>query len=160
MEINMLIFCLIVTVLVVGLDQLTKLLTLHYLPSTGDTFEFIPKVLNFTYIENRGAAFGMLADKRWVFILISIVVIVVMIAFIIIKKPKDVLLCTSVSMIVGGGIGNMIDRIFRGYVVDMIDVQFIDFYVFNVADSAVCVGCGLLILYTILDEIRQKKAKK
>ena len=155
----MLIFCLTVTVLVVGLDQLTKLLTLHYLPSTGDTFAFIPKVLNFTYIENRGAAFGMLADKRWVFILISIVAIVVMIAFIIIKKPKDALLCTSVSMIVGGGIGNMIDRIFRGYVVDMIDVQFIDFYVFNVADSAVCVGCGLLILYTILDEIRQKKAK-
>ena len=156
----MLIFCLIVTVLTVVLDQITKLLTLHYLPSVGDSFAFIPKILNFTYIENRGAAFGMLADKRWVFIVISIVAIVVMMAFIIVKKPKDRLLCTSVSMIVGGGIGNMIDRILRGYVVDMIDVQFIDFYVFNVADSAVCVGCGLLILYTILDDLRQKKAKK
>ena len=143
-------------VLTVGLDQLTKLLTLACL--TDAPFKLIPGVLHLTYVENRGAAFGMLADHRWVFILISIVAIAILLAYLIIKKPEDKLLSISLALVAGGGIGNMIDRIFRGFVVDMIDVTLIDFYVFNVADSAVCIGCGLLILYMILDEVRKRKA--
>ena len=151
------ILCLIVMVLTVLADQATKLLTLKYL--TDASFKLIPEVLHLTYVENRGAAFGMLADHRWVFIVISTVAIIALIAYLIIKKPKDKLLCISLALIAGGGIGNMIDRIFRGFVVDMIDVTCINFYVFNVADSAVCIGCGLLILYMILDEIRTKREK-
>ena len=151
------ILCLIVMVLTVLADQATKLLTLKYLNDAS--FKLIPEVLHLTYVENRGAAFGMLADHRWVFIVISTVAIIALIAYLIIKKPKDKLLCISRALIAGGGIGNMIDRIFRGFVVDMIDVTCINFYVFNVADSAVCIGCGLLILYMILDEIRTKREK-
>ena len=144
-------------VLTIAADQATKLLTLQYLTDTP--MRLIPEVLHLTYVENKGAAFGMLADQRWVFIVISTVAIVALVAYLFIKKPKDKLLCISLALIAGGGIGNMIDRIFRGFVVDMIDVTLINFYVFNVADSAVCIGCGLLILYMILDEIRTKKEK-
>ncbi len=151
------IICLIVMFLTVAADQATKLLTLKYL--TDAPLKLIPEVLHLTYVENKGAAFGMLADHRWVFIVISTVAIIALAAYLFIKKPKDKLLCISLALIAGGGIGNMIDRIFRGFVVDMIDVTCINFYVFNVADSAVCVGCGLLILYMILDEIRTKKEK-
>ena len=107
-------------------------------------FKLIPGVFHLTYVENKGAAFGMLADHRWVFIVISTVAIIALVAYLFIKKPHDKLLCISLALIAGGGIGNMIDRIFRGFVVDMIDVACIRFYVFNVADSAVCIGCGLL----------------
>ncbi len=144
-------------VLTIAADQATKLLTLQYLTDTP--MRLIPEVLHLTYVENKGAAFGMLADQRWVFIVISTVAIVALVAYLFIKKPKDKLLCISLALIAGGGIGNMIDRIFRGFVVDMIDVTLINFYVFNVADSAVCIGCGLLILYMILDEIRTKREK-
>ena len=144
-------------VLTIAVDQATKLLTLQYL--TDAPMRLIPEVLHLTYVENKGAAFGMLADQRWVFIVISTVAIVALVAYLFIKKPTDKLLCISLALIAGGGIGNMIDRIFRGFVVDMIDVTLINFYVFNVADSAVCIGCGLLILYMILDEIRTKREK-
>ena len=149
--------CLIVMVLTVLADQATKLLTIEYL--TDAPVKLIPNVLHLTYVENKGAAFGMLSDHRWVFIVISTVAIIALVAYLFIKKPKDKLLCISLALIAGGGIGNMIDRIFRGFVVDMIDFTLIDFYVFNVADSAVCIGCGLLILYMILDEIRTKREK-
>ena len=151
------ILCIIVMVLTIAVDQATKLLTLQYL--TDAPMRLIPEVLHLTYVENKGAAFGMLADQRWVFIVISTVAIVALVAYLFIKKPTDKLLCISLALIAGGGIGNMIDRIFRGFVVDMIDVTLINFYVFNVADSAVCIGCGLLILYMILDEIRTKREK-
>ncbi len=144
-------------VLTIALDQITKLLTLAYL--TDAPIKLIPNVLHLTYVENRGAAFGMLADRRWVFIVISVVAIAGLLVYLIVKKPQDKLLSISLALIAGGGIGNMIDRIFRGFVVDMIDVTCIDFYVFNVADSAVCIGCGLLILYMILDEVRTRKSK-
>ncbi len=144
-------------VLTVAADQATKLLTLKYL--TDAPVKLIPEVFHLTYVENRGAAFGMLADHRWVFIVISTVAIAALVAYLFIKKPKDKLLCISLALIAGGGIGNMIDRTLRGFVVDMIDVTCINFYVFNVADSAVCIGCGLLILYMILDEIRTKREK-
>lgn len=152
------ILCLIIMALTIIADQATKLLTLEFL--TDAPMKLIPEVLHLTYVENKGAAFGMLADHRWVFIVISTVAIAALVVYLFIKKPKDKLLCVSLALIAGGGIGNMIDRIFRGFVVDMIDVTCINFYVFNVADSAVCIGCGLLILYMILDEIRTKREKR
>ena len=152
------ILCFGIIALSIILDQLTKLLTVYYLSPAGSVV-VIPKILNLTYVENRGAAFGMLADHRWVFMLISCVAIVALGAYLIVKKPKSILERASLALIVGGGIGNMIDRFRLGYVVDMIDATFVDFYVFNVADSAVCVGCGLLILYLILTEIRERREK-
>jgi len=151
---------------VVGLDQLTKYLAVVRLKPI-DTFPIIRDVLHFTYLENRGAAFGMLADNRWVFMITSTVAIVAVIAFMMWKYPKfdmkqktNILLFTALSFIAGGGIGNMIDRVALGYVVDFVDFRLINFAVFNVADIFVCFGCPMILLYVILDEAKAKKQKK
>ena len=142
--------CILTVIGVIALDQLTKLWVLDALLPIG-TYRLWDGVLHFTYVENRGAAFGMLANHRWVFMVISTVAIIAMFLYVAIAKPKGKLELVSLSFIIGGGIGNMIDRIFRGFVVDFIDVTCIDFFVFNVADSFVCVGAGLLILSVLLE---------
>lgn len=153
------VLCLVLIILSVAADQITKHLVLANIAMYEDV-PVLPGIFHFTYIENKGAAFGMLANNRWVFLVISAVAIIAFIFYIIKYNPKDILLRVSLSFVVGGGIGNMIDRCFRGSVVDFIDVDFIDFYVFNVADMFVCVGCGLMILYIIISEIKEAKAKK
>ena len=143
----------------VFLDQITKYLTIFYLKPI-DTLPIIQDVLHLTYVENTGAAFGMMKDSRWVFMLLSTVAIVGILVYMFWKRPTDKLLCVSLSFIVGGGIGNMIDRTLLGYVVDLIDFRLINFAVFNVADSFVCVGAGMMMLYLILDTIRESKAER
>lgn len=147
---------------VITLDQVSKLLAIAHLKG-GDSFVIIDKVLRFTYVENRGAAFGMLDDKRWIFLVLSTVGIAAMIVFLFKFAKGNKLLSTALAFVIGGGIGNMIDRIFLGFVVD-----FIDFYafpkvwmwVFNIADSFVCVGAGLVILYILLDTVKEVKGKR
>ena len=141
-------------------DQLTKILALQYLAPVG-SYPLWKDVLHLTYVENTGAAFGMLKDHRWVFLVISTVALGGMIGYMVLKKNRHPLETVAVAFIVGGGIGNMIDRVARGFVVDFVDVKCIPFwkYIFNVADIFVCVGCGLFILYVLLYEARVKKAE-
>ncbi|MBQ7939249.1 MAG: signal peptidase II [Clostridia bacterium] len=141
-------------------DQLTKILALQYLAPVG-SYPLWENVLHLTYVENTGAAFGMLKDHRWVFLVISTVALGGMIVYMFLNKSRHPLETVAVAFIVGGGIGNMIDRIARGFVVDFVDVKCIPFwkYIFNVADIFVCVGCGLFILYVLLYEARAKKAE-
>ena len=144
----------------IAIDQLTKLLTVLFLKPVGSV-ALIPGVLNLTYVENRGAAFGMLADSRWVFMVISTITILGMLTYLYIgMASSNILYEISIAMLISGGIGNMIDRSILGYVVDMIDFCLINFAVFNGADSFVCVGAGILILALILDLIKESKAKK
>ena len=146
---------------VIGLDQLTKYLTvLNLKPIT--TFPIIENVLHLTYVENRGAAFGMLKDHRWVFMIVSTAAIIAILVFMLagFKKHFDPLLYIGLSMIVGGGIGNMIDRVSFGYVVDMIDFRLINFAVFNVADTFVCIGCALVLLQIIRSDIAESRKNK
>lgn len=149
----------VIIILCVVLDQWTKVLAVEKLMPM-DTFPVIQDVLHFTYVENRGAAFGMLADHRWVFMALSSVAIVAMLVWLFWEKPKNWWFRVSTAFIIAGGIGNMIDRIRLGYVVDFIDCRFIDFYVFNVADSFVCVGCGMFLVGAIYMEILEAKKKK
>lgn len=149
----------ILMALIVFVDQLTKYLTVFYLKPV-DTLPLIQDVLHLTYVENRGAAFGMLSENRWVFMTVSIVAILLLAVYLIWKKPKDKWVCLSLSFIIGGGIGNMIDRVALGYVVDMIDFRLIHFAVFNVADSFVCVGAGILMVWLIVTGFREYKAEK
>lgn len=149
----------ILMALIVFVDQLTKYLTVFYLKPM-DTIPLIQDVLHLTYVENRGAAFGMLSENRWVFMTVSIVAILLLAVYLIWKKPKDKWVCLSLSFIIGGGIGNMIDRVALGYVVDMIDFRLIHFAVFNVADSFVCVGAGILMVWLIVTGFREYKAEK
>ena len=91
---------------------------------------------------------------------VSAVSIVALSVYLIRKKPRSRLLCLSLAFVIGGGIGNMIDRVALGYVVDMIDFRLIHFAVFNVADSFVCVGAGMLMLYLILSMRREVLAER
>ena len=153
-----------VIIVTVFLDQLTKYLTVLHLKPI-DTLPIIEDVLHLTYVENTGAAFGMMKDARWVFMVTSTAAIIGILGYMIhrvyIKKEKMPWMeALSLSLIVGGGIGNMIDRTMLGYVVDMIDCRFINFAVFNVADSFVCIGAGLMILYLIILTVKEYKAEK
>ena len=148
----------------VFLDQITKYYTVLYLKPI-DTQPLWEGVLHLTYVENTGAAFGMMKDSRWIFMVTSTVAILGILGYMIYrtyvkKAPLPWLEALSLSLIVGGGIGNMIDRTVLGYVVDMIDFRLINFAVFNVADSFVCVGAGLMVLYLIREMVRETKAEK
>ncbi len=145
-----------VTVLI---DQITKYLAVKYLTAV-DTVPLIKDVLHLTYVENTGAAFGMMKDKRWVFMTVSVVAIAVLIGVIIAYGRELVFASVSLAMVLGGGIGNMIDRTLLGYVVDFIDFRLINFAVFNGADSFVCVGAFFLIIYLFKDLISEYKAEK
>lgn len=146
----------------VGLDQLTKYLVVANM-ELYESIEVIPGIFNFTYIQNDGAAFGMLDDQRWIFLALSTVAIIGILGFLFWKKPQDKLMLSALILIVSGGIGNMIDRVSLGYVIDFID--FCAFpeiwkWVFNVADSFVCIGAGIMILWLILDTIRDYKREQ
>ena len=148
-----------ITLGVITLDQVSKLLILRFLYE--DKIVLIKGVLNFTYVENRGMAFGLLSDHRWVFMLFStlgIALVGVYLWFYV----KGKLGRTALALVIGGGIGNMIDRVAYGFVVDFIDFCAFDFWkwVFNIADSAVCVGAGLFILFLILDTVKEFKKGK
>ena len=147
-----------VILLGIVLDQLTKWLAVKFLEPIP-TKPLIESVLHLTYVENRGAAFGMLANQRWIFILISSVTIIVLLGVLYAGYLPNRLYKISVAMIISGGIGNMIDRLALGYVVDFIDFRLINFAVFNGADSFVCVGAGLLVLALIFDIVKEAKMK-
>lgn len=147
----------VITLSVVLLDMISKYLTVQLLLPLDQDVTVIPYVLDFSYVENRGAAFGILSESRWVFMVLSIVLMVFIVLFIKYSKIKHVLFLTSASLILGGGIGNMIDRIFVGYVVDFIKVTFIDFPVFNIADCAVVIGTILMVVYFIYDSVTTAK---
>ncbi len=146
----------------VGLDQLTKWLAVVYLQGEP-SFPLWEDVLHFTFVKNEGAAFGMLSNHRWVFMIFSTVAIIGLSIYLFGFCKEKGWVKISLAMIIGGGIGNMIDRVLLGYVVDFIDFTLINFAVFNVADSFVTVGAGILIFYYLREvilEIRAERAKK
>ncbi len=173
------IYCLVLCALAVLLDQVSKLIVINTI-AEGQVIEVIKGVLHFTYLENKGAAFGMLADQRWIFMVVSVVAIAAIFFFLWKEKPESMFVKTTLALILGGGIGNMIDRIFRPGVVDFIDARFFfypqisfdggfsvtisDFPVFNVADCFITVGCAVLICYLLFvefpKEARAEKEKK
>ena len=145
-----------VIALCIALDQLSKLLAARFLQPIP-TKPLWEGVLHLTYVENKGAAFGMFSNARWVFMIISTAAIIALAIFIYGGMGENPLYIVSSLLIISGGIGNMIDRIFLGYVVDFIDFRLINFAVFNIADSFVCIGAGLLILALLKDLIEEAK---
>lgn len=145
----------------IALDLITKLLVAG-LMTLGQSIKLIPGVLNLTYIHNYGAAFGMLSNHRWIFMVISTLAIIGIGVYLFRFCKERMLLKVGLAMIVSGGLGNMVDRIFYGYVIDMIDFCLFPFWkwIFNVADAFVCVGAGVVVLALILDIIKDTKEKK
>ena len=160
-------------IIIVGIfiDQLSKFLVF----SNMERYESIPLIKDFlhiTYTTNPGAAFGMMEDQRWIFIVVSTVAILAFAVYLYLGHAENLLYGIAISMVVSGGIGNMIDRLGFGFyvnekgmgeVIDFIDFCGIWNAIFNGADSFVCVGAGLLILALVIDlveEYKEEAAKK
>lgn len=151
---------------VVALDQLTKYLAVIWLDG-AESVRFIPHVLHFTFVRNEGAAFGMLSNHRWVFMVFSTVAILALGVYLFRFCKENMWIRVSLAMVIGGGIGNMIDRIALGSVIDFLELPFLwlpvlnmYFPIFNVADSFVTVGCVILIVCLIRAEVREVKKEK
>lgn len=132
---------------IVGLDQLVKVLTVANL-ALHETAPLIPGVLQLTYVRNTGAAFSSFEGQQWLFALIFLV-FTGLILWEYFKKPMAFTGFERwcIAAIYGGGLGNMIDRLRLGYVVDMFETVFIDFPVFNVADCFITCGCAALMIH-------------
>lgn len=152
------IFAIISGLAVLAIDQLTKSYIISNF-SLAESADFIPGLIDITYIHNRGGAWGMLSGYTWLLISVTIIVMLICIAMLLKIGCKDKLMFWSIMLILGGGLGNMIDRIFRnGNVIDFIHLEFMpDFPVFNIADCGIVIGAGLLILYFIVGMIKDAK---
>lgn len=146
-------------------DQITKFFVVQNIALNTGSVTVIPNILEFIYVRNTGAAFGSMKGEggRWIFMTFSTIAILGVLGYLFWKRPKSKLLCASLALIVGGGIGNMIDRIVLKYVVDFIN--FIAFprlwyFPFNVADSCVVVGSFMLIAWMVVDTVREVKLEK
>ena len=132
-------------------DQISK----HLVASSfqlGESRPVIDGFFDFTYIQNNGGAWGVLSGYTWLLVAMTVVAMLVCFTLLLKANSKRKLLFWSISLILSGGVGNMIDRVFRGgNVVDFIHLQFIEFPIFNIADCAVVIGAGLLLLHFILD---------
>ena len=146
--------CLLVIALFVAADQAVKVLVLRTMK-----YQDIPvlgNILHFTYAENTGAAFSLLQGKIWLLSAATAVMVSVCLFLLLIRRFDSKLCNTALVLIVSGGIGNLIDRVFRHYVVDFIYFKFINFADFNIADSYVVIGGALLCLYLILSEAKDR----
>jgi signal peptidase II len=173
-------FIFIIALVILFADQLSKLFTVGFfiekgepifegcLQSIGESIEIIPKTLSFTYVLNDGAAFGILSNQRFFFLIATVLICVV--GFIVLLRfpKKHILLKLSSAFILGGALGNLVDRSVIGVVRDFIDLRLIEtvtgysFPVFNVADIFVVVGTILLAIYILFihDKIYPPKEKK
>lgn len=142
---------LVMVALLVGLDQLTKYLVITNVKPV-DAVPVIDNILQFRYVENTGAAFSILSEKTWLLSLITGVLIVGALLYLFITKPKSKLFVTSIILVVSGGLGNLIDRLMRGYVVDFIEYLFMEYAVYNFADILVTIGAVLLVIAIFLDK--------
>jgi signal peptidase II len=129
-------------------DQISKLIVVKTLP-LYDSIVVIKGFFSFSHIQNRGAAWGMFSESRWIFLTATAVALIVLPIILYKFRKVHVLFGTSMSLIIGGAIGNMIDRVFLGYVVDFLEFTFIDFPVFNIADVCIVVGTFMMAAYIL-----------
>ena len=152
--------CLAGAALLVAADQLMKYWANTSL-SQVDTLPLIDGVLHLTYHQNYGAAFSILQGKRVFLLAFTGIMLLAILVLLLSRRIQNRLLTASLSLILSGGVGNLLDRLLRdgGFVVDYIDFRLIHFPVFNLADICVCVGTGLLIMYVFLAEGRHHEPR-
>ena len=154
------ILAIISAVLVLVFDQLTKMLVMQNF-TLYESHDFINGLLRFTYIHNDGGAWGIFSGNTALLVAVTAIVMIACIYILVVKARRQPLLFWAITLTLSGGLGNMIDRIFRGgHVIDFLQFDFWrSFPVFNIADCAIVIGCGLLILYFVLDWIKEAKEK-
>jgi signal peptidase II len=118
----------------------------------GDSQPIIPNILSFTYVQNTGAAWSIFEGQMGFFTVITLIAVAVVTYLMIRYRNENKLFILGLSFVLAGALGNFIDRIRLGYVVDMFQTDFMNFPIFNVADMALCIGVGLIFIYTIFDE--------
>ena len=139
------ILVLVISAAIVVLDQIFKYLAINNLKSV-ENIAVIDNLLYFTYLENRGAAFGIFSNQRWFFIIATVLAIILLMYLVFVKKIQSKIFNISVALIIGGGVGNLIDRVFLGYVVDYIQISFFP-PVCNFADYCITAGTIILIIW-------------
>lgn len=131
-------------------DQVLKLLVIQFLMPIGIQ-SLIPGFLSFDYLENRGAAFGIFPNRQWLIALITGLICIFVVVGLFRYQHHNALSWAACTLILGGGVGNILDRVLRGYVVDFIHFHFFP-YIFNFADICVVIGVALLILHIFFSE--------
>ncbi len=149
----------VIGILIAVTDQVIKYFVVTYLQPVGSV-SVIDNLFRLTYVENRGVAFGMFSDMRWLFIVVTSILLIAVIFFMFKKKPQSKMFYISVALIIGGGIGNLIDRIFYGYVIDYLSISFFP-PVCNFADYCITVGTVLFLIYLLFfsDVLNSDKKK-
>lgn len=142
---------LILTTILVIIDQLTKYLTVENIV-LHEVVEVIPNILSFTYIQNSGAAFSILERQMLFFYIVSVIVIAFLLYYMYTEAQHNKILGILLSIVLAGTIGNFIDRLLYQYVIDMIQLEFVNFAIFNVADMFLTVGVALLFIYTLFED--------
>ena len=125
--------------------------------TVGEVHQIIPGILSFNYLQNDGAAWNILTGQMWLFYAISVIAIAVCLYFLFNKKYKNALFDVGLALVLGGIIGNFIDRLHLKYVVDMLQLDFINFNIFNIADSAITTGVLIIFIYLIFFEDKDDK---
>lgn len=141
--------CLILSAILVIVDQISKYWAVSVLKE-GGPIVLMEGVFHLQYTENRGVAFSMLEDQRWIFIPVSIALTVLLVVMLM-RSPlrESKVFCVATSMVIAGAVGNLIDRVALGYVIDFLNFCLIDFPIFNFADCCVVVGAILLAVYVL-----------
>lgn len=134
------------------IDRLTKILAAAYRPGEA----VIPGIIGVRYAENTGAAFSFFSSAPWLVSVISALIVIALTAVLLLDKTMPRAARLGLWLVVAGGIGNLYDRLAYGYVVDMIEVLFIDFAIFNVADICVCCGAFIACIFLILTDTGKK----
>lgn len=149
----------IISVILVAIDQIIKNWASEEL--IKGEIPIIKDVLYFKYAENTGVAFSMFSDNRWILVGVTSIMLIAVLAIFLSGKVTNKLELFSLSLIMAGGIGNLIDRVSLGYVIDFIDVRIINFAIFNVADMCITIGAFLLCAAVfIADKYEKKKAEE
>jgi signal peptidase II len=146
----------IIALAVVILDQWTKYLVVKHM-ELGESIPLIPDVFHLTSHRNLGAAFGILQNQRWLFVIITVAVVIGIVVSLIRLGKTQPRVSLALSLVLGGAIGNFIDRVKSGQVVDFLDVTLINFPIFNVADTAITIGVALLLLDVFLEGKRKSR---
>ncbi len=156
----MAIICLILAASIAVVDQVIKYFVVEHLEPLG-RIQAIPNILDLVYVENSGVAFGMFSNMRWFFVAITGIVILAFVIMLFKMGRESILFSVSAALIIGGGIGNLIDRIVLGYVVDYLQLSFFS-PVCNFADYCITAGTVLLVVYLLFysDLGKDKKIKE
>lgn len=152
----MLFIYLLLSLIIVGLDQLVKYWVVNNI-AMGETQGLIPHILSLTHIRNTGAAWSILEGQMWFFYIITVVAIVAAIYFLRKNLSGSKWMTIGISLVLAGAVGNFIDRIRLGYVVDMFQTDFMNFPIFNVADSALVIGVILIFIDILLEDRKEKR---